>query len=445
MATVSAAPPRGELLKILGTGFGVAVSVGAIIGSGILRAPSAIAGEVPGLWLVLGLWLLGGVQATLSANIYNELATALPKTGGQYIWAQHIYGDIGGLLVGWADWLSFMAATAAASVSFAEFLPLVFPAFAAHKIAVAIALQLSIYGANIVGLRQGRSLQIATSVIKTVMLFVFILAAVLAAAPAEPRVVLASPAPLLSLGGAVLAYKLVVGAYGGWNVPAYFAGENTSPSKSIPRAIYWGLALTTTLYVGINAALFSALGQAGVASSPLPFTAVLDRFGGPLPSLLFALTAMVTVASCANSQAMGAPRILFALAENGLLPSQLRRVNRGGSPWVALILCAIFSLSLAMTGAFVLVFGLIATLNTANAVLLEAGFFLLRRREPGLARPYRACLYPWVPLLALTLDTIFLCLIAFADHLGVLVAVGLALLCIPLALVARRARTAATA
>ena len=442
MAANAEAQTRRGLLKILGVGFGVAVSIGAVIGSGILRAPSIIAGEVPGIALIVGLWVLGAVQAALSANLYAELGSALPKSGGQYVFAHRVFGDVGGLIVGWADFLSFIAAIAAASVSFAEFLPLLLPQAAQHKIAVAVALQLAIYAANITGLREGRAIQIVTSFIKAAMLFAFIVAAVLIAAPAEPKTAFAS-SPVWSWGSLVLAYKLIVGAYAGWAVPIYFSGENEAPGRSIPKALFLGIGVTALLFVGINAALLYALGSNGVAASALPFTAVIGRLGGSLPSLLFALTALITVASCANANIMGAPRILFALAQDGLLPSALRAVNSGGSPTVAFVLAGIVSVALALTGAFSLVFGLIATLNTANAVLVEIAFFVLRRREPNLARPFRALFYPWLPALALGLDATFLCLIALADHLGVAVAIGLALLCIPLAAIARRATKAA--
>ncbi|HEY2446265.1 MAG TPA: APC family permease [Rhizomicrobium sp.] len=435
MTTISG--PRGHLLKILGVSFGVAVSVGQIIGSGILRAPAEIAGEVPGVGLILILWILGAIQAAMMANMFAELSTALPKSGGGYVFAHRAFGDVGGLIYGWADWLSCLAGAAAASVSFAEFLPLVLPAAGGHKIAVAVALQLALYAANIAGLREGRAIQLVTSLVKAAMLFVFILTAILFAAPAEPKTALVSSS-LWSVGGIVLAYKLIIGAYAGWATPVYFTGENVEPSRSIPRALFIGIALTGLLYFGINAALLHVLGNRGAAASPLPFTTVLQHFGGDGPSFLFALTAMITVASCANACIMPAPRILYALAQDGLLPRAFGIVNGGGSPTFGFVFSGLVSIGLALSGTFALVFGLIGTLNTALAVLVELGFFVLRRREPHLVRPFRAVGYPWLPGIELGFDVSLLCLIAFADRVGVAVALGLGLLCIPFAIMARR-------
>ena len=442
------AQPRGGLLQILGVGFGVAVSMGAAIGAGILRAPATIAAEVPYGAVILGLWVLGAVQAVLSANIYAELSAAVPKSGGQNVLAQKIYGDLGRLVVGWAEWITCVAAVAATSVSFADFMPLIVPATAAHKGAVAAGLQVAIYAVNLLGLREGRAIQAVTSAVKAGMLLLFAIAAFLisTASPSAAQAASVSAAATVAWtwGGFILAYKLVAAAYSGWITPIIFAGENVSPGRSIPRALFLGIGLTAVLYIAANGGLLFALGTAGMRASPLPFTAVISRLGGAVPALLFAVTAAIAVASCSNANAMSSSRVLYALAEDGILPRALRTVNAGGSPTLAFLMSAVVSLVLAATGRFALVFGLVATLNITNAVLIELGFFILRRREPQLARPYRAIGYPWLPALALALDAAILCFIASADHEGILVAIGLTLLCIPFAMAARARRTAAS-
>lgn len=434
------------LLKILGVTFGVAVALGETIGSGILRSPSVIAGAVPAVGAILALWIAGAAQSFLQANILSEFATALPRSGGNYVYARRaygaFYGDVAGLVVGWTNWLAKNAGAAAASVSFAEFLPLLWPAAGAHKIAVALSLQIAIYAANLIGLREGRALQEATSFVKAAMLFAFIAAAFILVAPAESSA-RAGGASALGWSGTILAYQLILGAYAGWSAPVYFAGENTAPESSVPKAMFVGLLLTSGIYVAVNGALLHALGVHGAASSALPFSTALSRFGGSLPAILFALTAMVTVASCANANIMSAPRILYALAEDGLLPRAATKVNAGGSPTVSFLLTSVVTLALAATGAFALVFGLIATLNTVSAIVVEAGYFRLRRNEPSLARPYRAVGYPALPALALAIDVVLLFLFSSNDAVGGAVTLAMILLCIPFAILARRARSIA--
>lgn len=440
MNAATSVQSRHHLLKILGITFGVAVAVGDMLGSGILRAPSSIAAAVPDAALIMGLWLFGAVHVAITANVFTELGTALPKSGGAYIYAQRAFGDIGGLIVGWSSWLAFVAGIAAAAISFANFLPLIWPWAASHTIGVALAMQIALFGANMLGLREGRTLQELTSLWKASMLALFCVAAVIFTPSSQPSPVMAAAgAPVLGFMAAVGAYQLIRGAYAGWDTPLFFAEEIVDPGRDIPRSIYIGLAITAVLYLGVNGSLLYALGVHGVSATPLPFTIVVNAFG-KVVAVLFALTAMITVASCANANIMGGPRIIYALARERLLPRSFENVNAGGSPSAAMLLTAIFCLGVTLTGTFNLVFGLIGTMNAFAGVIITIGFFILRRREPDLPRPYRAFLYPLLPIVALILDTVTLLLYSAADTTGILFAIGLCLACIPFALIARRGR-----
>jgi APA family basic amino acid/polyamine antiporter len=334
--------PGRNLQRILGVTFGIAVGIGWMVGSGIMRTPSLIAASAPDTGLIVALWVVGGLHAMLGINLLAELATSVPKAGGLYVYARRAFGDAVGLLVGWSDWVSYMASTAAASVSFAEFLSLLWPAAALHKAAVAVGLQAVLYGANAAGLREGRALQETTSLIKTLMLFAFCAAAVAVAWMLLPGAALTRPpgaiaaTPAIGLASMVIAYQMIVGAYSGWAGPAVFSEENKNPERSIPLALVLGLLTTAVLYVCVNMGLLAALGADGLAQSTLPFTRVLGAIGGPLPGVLFAIGAMIVVASCANAAIMSAARVLFALSHDGLLPAGLQFVNKGAAPrWLS--------------------------------------------------------------------------------------------------------------
>jgi len=432
-------PARGHLLRLLGAGFGVAVGVGEMIGSGILRSPGIIAGSLHDAALILALWAFGALHVLLGVNIVSELGTALPRAGGPYVYAHRAYGDIGGLVVGWTIFTAHLAGIAAASVVFADFLALLWPAAAGHGALIAIGIQLLLYGANSLGLREGRAVQETTSLVKSLLLLAFVCAAFWLADKAPPA---AFPAPAAAGGflAIVGGYQLIKGAYSGWDAPAYFAEENVSPSRSIPRALLIGLVLTAAIYLLVNVALLLALGVGGTASSGLPFAIVLERVAGNWASVIFVIGAMVTVMSCANANIMVAPRVVFALSRDGLLPGALQDVNEGGSPYFAFALTAAISLALASTGAFRLVFGLIGILTSLSGLLVDIAFFVLRRREPDLLRPFRAILSPWLPGLLALIDAVLLVLFAVGDHEGAVFAALLCLLCVPLGFIAQRAR-----
>jgi APA family basic amino acid/polyamine antiporter len=441
MTLSDARESRGQLLHILGVSFGIAVAIGGMIGAGILRTPSLIAAEVPDAWLILALWAIGALHAALEANVVSELSTAMPRAGGFYVYAHRAFGDVGGLVVGWTTWISRLASTSALSVAFADFLALLWPAVAGHTVLTAIAMQLSVFGLNLVGLREGRTFQEVTSLVKALALAAFCIAVFLTAAPQAPSI--AAVAPAVGWIGAIAAYQAIVGAYAGWFEPAFFAEENAEPGRSIPRAMFTGLAIAAVLYLAINAALLHALGVANMAHGALPYATVLARIAGKTTSALFAVGAMFVVVSCANSGIMSAPRILLALSRDRLLPAVFRNVNKGGSPYVASLMTASCAALLTTTGSFGLLFGLIGTLGIASFILTIGSIFVLRRREPELPRPFRAFGYPWLPALVLVVDIALLLLFLDTNWWGAFYAAVMWLACIPFAIVARRADRAA--
>lgn len=432
--------PTGSLRRILGMAFGIAIAIGGMIGSGILRAPSLIATAVPSAALILALWVVGALHSTLGVNVVAELATTYPKSGGAYVYARRAFGDVAGLVVGWTNCVAMFAATAAGSIAFADFLTLLVPQAAPFKPIVAIALQVVLYAANITGLETGRAVQEATSLIKVVMLIAFVAAAASLAAGASPArltAVAAGSTATIGWRGVILSYGMVLGAYAGWSYPAYFGEETEQPSRNIPRAMLIGLLLTAILYVLINAALLHVLGIRTLARSVLPFTEVLARAGGSVPGVLFALGAMIIVMSCTNGQLMPCARVILALARDGLLPAPARHINKGGSPDLAYLLSALATIALAAAGSFAIVFGLIVVANTVAGLIINLSLMRLRSREPDLARPFRAWAYPWLPLLLLAIDASLLVLLARSNSRGVLGVIGLAVVCVLYALVVR--------
>jgi amino acid transporter len=441
MSIAASRENRGQLLHILGVSFGIAVAIGGMIGVGILRTPSLIAASVPNAGLIVALWALGALQSALEANVISELATALPQAGGFYVYAHRAFGDVGGLMVGWTSWIGRLASSSALAVAFADFLALLWPFAGRHLSLVAAAMLVTIFGFNMIGLRQGRTLQQVTSLAKALALAAFCVVAFMTASPAAA----AAPVSVSAIGwfGVLGAYQLIIGAYAGWYEPSSFSEENVQPGRSLPRSMFLGLVIAGALYIAVNTALIHALGVAQLAKGTLPYTTILSHVAGRTTGVLFAVGALAIVASCANAGIMSAPRILLALSRNRLLPAILSNVNTGGSPYVAYAMTGVCAIALALSGSFVLLFGLIATLQSAGLVLTLASIFVLRRREPDLPRPYRAIGYPLLPVLALAIDIALTLVFLSLNWIGGLYAATMWLACIPFAMVARRARSAA--
>jgi APA family basic amino acid/polyamine antiporter len=326
------------------------------------------------------------------------------------------------------------------SVAFADFLALIWPIAGRHLPLVSVGMLVAIFGFNMVGLRQGRTLQQVTSLAKTLALGAFCVVAFLTAAPSPAPS--AAIVPAVGWFGVLAAYQFIIGAYAGWYEPASFSEENTQPGRSLPRAMFLGLIVAAALYVAVNAALIHALGVTQLAKGTLPYATILSRAAGPATGTLFAVGALFVVASCANAGIMSAPRILLALSRNQLLPAIFRNVNRGGSPHFAYAMTGLCAIALSLSGSFVLLFGLIATLQSAAMVLTLASIFVLRRREPDLPRPYRAIGYPLLPAVALAMDIVATIVFLSLNWVGGLYAAIMWLACVPFAMIARRARKA---
>jgi APA family basic amino acid/polyamine antiporter len=424
------------LLRLLGVTFGVTVAMGEMIGPGILRTPSLVAAEVPVAAVILALWAFGILHALLQANVLAELGTMLPRAGGQFVFARRAFGDAVGMAVGWLMWCAHLVGLAASAIAFAEFLSIVWPEAAFHEKAVTVSLLLVLFAANSVGLREGRIVQIGTTLVKAALLALFVGAAFWLlpsrAASAPPHTI---PIGLFALAA---AYQLIRGAYNGWLAPVYFAEESVTPARNIPKSLFLGIVLTGTLYLLVNAALLYALGSSQMAGGPLPYLAILSRFGGSGMNVLFAAGAMITALSCANANVMIAPRVLFALSRENLLPASLQAVNAGGSPHVAFALTAAVAIVVAASGGFRFVFGMIGTLATLSCLVTELAYFRLRLREPERTRPWKAVLHPWLPGFAVGIDAALLVSFVFADPRGAAFAMALCLLSVPFVLAVKR-------
>jgi amino acid transporter len=174
----------------------------------------------------------------------------------------------------------------------------------------------------------------------------------------------------------------------------------------------------------INFVLLRMNSVVHLGAQEIPVGALIDRLTGPTGPALLGIIGFVLILGCCHGGLMVAPRIIFGLSRDALLPSAGAQVSRSGTPQIGLALITVASAALAYTGTFEAAFRLVATTGVALSLLLDLAFFTLRVREPDLARPYRAHGYPWLPGLALVLDVAFLVSILWYDPLSGAITVG---------------------
>jgi amino acid transporter len=436
----------GQLQMRLGLVFALAISVGNIIGSGIVRTPGLVADQVPVVWMLLGLWLLGGLHVLLSANVASELITKLPKAGGTYVPVQEAFGPSMGLLAGWGDWLTNVAAIAALSVACANFLGTIFPAINPYPAPVAAAFALSIIMLNWPGLRGGQIAQTVGSGIK-VALIVGVIAVAFLAEPisvgdvgARLSKATASAAPAVGFFAIIAAYQMIYGAYTGWHAPIYFVEEDAKAVKNIPRAMAVSILLVMAIYVSLNLSLLSALDINALRTSDLPVALVIENAFGRSGGVLVALLAIIIVVVAINAIVMGSARILYGLGRDGLFLPVATKINKGGTPHVALAITAAIAVPLIFTGAFAFLFKLVAALAIFTFFLFELSLFALRHQQPDLHRPFRAIGYPVLPAIVCLLDLALLIVFIIAEPISGVYMAGLITVCIPVGIILHRRR-----
>ena len=425
---------RGGLLSVLGLAFGLAGSVGGTIGAGILRTPGLVAAQLPSAPLVIGTWLLGGLYALLGAVCIAELAASLPRAGGWYVYAERAFGRRTGALVGWTDWLAHCIGLAWVATTAGELLAALLPGgdpglglINAGQVLALLILAL-FTGIQLLGVRAGGTSQQLLSLAKAAAFLGLVAVCFLQPSPFHPEPVtsgLSSEPAALALA-AVLALQAVITTYDGWASPVYFAEEFSAPGRDLPRSLIGGVLAVLALYLLINLALLHVLPLRLLAQASLPAADAARALLGPAGGGVITAVALVALLGLINTVVMAAPRILYGLGRDGLLPGVLSGVNAGGTPVPALLITAAGAALLVLAGSFEQLLGMGAFLYVSLPLVGVAALLWLRRREPDLPRPFQIWAYPLPPLLVGAVSLAFLLAALWSDTRNSLLALALA-------------------
>lgn len=429
----------GRLLRVFGAGFGVAVAVGATVGSGILGTPGEVVGLLGNPTLVLLAWAAGGAYAFLGACSMAELGAMIPRAGGFTVFARRALGPYPGFLVGWTDWLVADGSMAAVALIAAESLGAVVAGLAPLRIPLAIAFVMALAGVQIAGVGwSGRLQNVATAAKAVALCGVGVACFVLPGAPpSSPAVPQAGLPVTVTLAGAVGALAAVIFSYDGWYGVVLFGEELRDPGRQAPRALFGSVALLTVLYVGFNAALLHALPPGMVAGHPLAGALAAETVFGHEGDTIFRAVVVVSALGSMGALQLGTPRILFALGRDSRFAGGLARVSTRGTPTTALLLSVLLEIAFIALGGFKQVVAVLAVFMASNYALTFVSVFVLRRREPEVARPFRAWGYPWTTAAALAGALAFVVSSVAADTRNALVAAGVLAASYPLFRVTR--------
>ncbi|MEE4152628.1 MAG: APC family permease [Erythrobacter sp.] len=432
----------GQLQKRLGLPFAIAVCVGLVVGTGIMRTPGEIANLVPDPAIVLMLWLAGGLYVMLMANVAAEISSAIPRSGGHYIPVHEGLGDAMGLLVGWTMWIAGVAATAFLALAAADFLALMAPILSNYVALVALLALAGVTALNWLGVEEGRWAQIVTTVLKLALLLAVV--GVALAMPAGETTGQAVAAPVrvepLSFLTVLAGLQFIITVYDGWYASIYFAGEDKDPGRNIPRSLFQSAILVTVIYLAVNWSLIRALDFEVLRASTLPMAQVIETAAGRWGKVAVGLIAVLMALGTLNAAIMSNPRTLYGMAQDGLFLKAALKVNRGGTPTFALALGLVLAIPLIFSGGYVFVFRLVGAMVLFASCLYVLSYFALRKHQPDLERPYRARGHPVLPGLALAINLALLFGFVVAEPVSGAIMAAMIAICLPVGIHLKRAR-----
>jgi APA family basic amino acid/polyamine antiporter len=412
----------GQLRRVLGLGFGLAVSVGATIGVGILRTPGLVAAQLHAPSAILFLWIAAGLYTLLCASCLTELGIMLPRAGGYYVYVRRAFGNAAGFAVGWTDWLTYCSILAYVSIAIAEFLAVIglIPSNTIRFVAVSILV--AVVGLQWLGIRASSQFQEATTALKCVAFLALVAMCLIVPARGDASSRMASS---MTFSGVIIALQAIVITYGGWQSPLYFVEEDRDPSRNLPRTMIGGVLSVIGIYLLVNIALIKVLPMSQLSGATLPAADAARVISGAHGRDLITILSVISLVPLLNAVIMMGTRVIFAMGRDRLFWSRTSTVNAGGTPDTATFLTTAIAFALIVTGTFQRLVAMTSFFLAVNYSLCCLALIALRRREPDFPRPYRAWLYPWSVWVVIVGGVIFLVAILFGDSFNGLAALGL--------------------
>lgn len=404
-----AAAPRDEPQPLIGLREAITLIIGIVVGAGIFKAPSMVAGMTGSAEWMFGAWLFGGALSLVGALCYAELATTYAHAGGDYHFLRRAYGPATSFLFGWARF-SVIATGSIALLAFVfgDYMQqvLALPAVAGvpgNTVYAALAVVvLSVL--NLRGTRMGTSAQTWLTAIEVGGLVLVVLAGAWFVQAAPPPATAAPTAAAPSPGAFGLAMVFVLLTYGGWNEAAYISAELKDVRRNMVKALAVSIALITVLYLAVTWAYWRGLGLDGMARSEALaadlLRAAFGDGGARAVSLMVALAALTSI----NATMIVGARSNYALGRDWPALGALGVWDRERqAPVNALRVQAIAALALLALGTwtgsgFRSMVEFTAPVFWLFFLLAGIALFVLRRRDPATPRPFRVPLYPVLPL-----------------------------------------------
>jgi APA family basic amino acid/polyamine antiporter len=358
--------------------------------------PATIAGYITNPYLFISFWIIGGLISLLGACIYAEMGTRFPFAGGPFVLAQKTFGNMGGFITGWSDWIYSVGSTSFLAIAAVEYLNQLLD----------ISLPVGIVSSGFIiiiaviqwqGMRQSSNFQKIMSALKAVGLLLFVTVCFgfflngnrYSVAETEYSI---STVP--TFAAIILSLRAIFTTYTGWNNAVYFTEEDSNPEKNLPRSMLWGVISVMIIYVLFNVGLIAVLPLHAIAQSTLPAADAAQLIFGGSGKIIVIILSIVSLIGIVNVGVLVTPRILFAMSKAGLFFRSSSALNKHSIPGNALIITTIGATLLALTGLF----NLVLNVTVLFAVIVDLSVYIsiifVRKQKPKVAPAYKAFGYP---------------------------------------------------
>lgn len=392
--------PTPGLARRLGLFDATMIVMGGIIGSGIFMNPYVVARQVHTPFLILAVWVAGGVIALAGAFIYAELSARRPHVGGQYAYIREAYHPAAAFVYGWGLLLvTQTGGMAAVAITFARYFVELTGVPLADWLIAALALG-ALTVINCLGVRAGSTTQNVLMVLKIIAIAALIACGLLLAGQASPNEspplagrVLDRPVSFDLVTAIGAAMVPVLFAYGGWQTSCFIAGEVREPRKNLPRGLIIGVAGVIVLYLAVNFVCVRVLGTAGLAATTTPASDVMRSALGETGARLIAAGIALSTLGFLSQGMLTAPRVYYAMADDGVFFKSVAWLHpRTRVPVVAIALQGATAIVIALSGRYEQILNYVVAVDWIFFGMAASCLFVLRRRD-GHGNPSTEAVY----------------------------------------------------
>ncbi|MCT9117816.1 amino acid permease [Cupriavidus gilardii] len=408
----------------------ITIMVGLVLGVGIFRTPSIVAGSVESEAMFVLVWIVGGIITFIGALCYAELSAAHPNAGGEYHFLSRAYGRSTAMMFGWARCTVIQTgAIAAVAFMLGDYVAQLVPAGPLGPAIYAALAVIVLTGVNVIGTIEGKNLQVVVTFLEIGAIGAIILFGMFGSPETAERAAPSMPPETAAIGMAMIFVLLT---YGGWNEAAYLTGELKDAPRNIAKVLAGGTVILVVLYTLANLALLSVLGLDGLRQSDAVAADMMRVVAGPIGERVVTAAIVVAAISTLNATIFTGSRVFYAMARDMTVMQWVGIWDgRGKTPANGQIAQGIIALALIAVGAitrdgFKAMVDYTAPVFWGFLLLVGCSLFVLRWRHPERALPYRVPLYPVTPII-FCLTCLYM-LYASVAYTGAAALIGLAML-----------------